>query len=96
MVRVVVNDTTTLGVRRNDHEWDAGAVAEVVHRLNVSRVVVAAALIEGDEDRGVLPQSRIGLDFIDDFLGESFKQVELGGGWVAIYQPTRLDDRDRR
>ena len=56
---------------------NAGAVAEIIQRLHVSGVVVTAALIEGDEDRGVLPQRRILLYFIDDLLGEAFEQIQL-------------------
>ena len=42
----------------NHDQRDAGAVAEVVERLHVARVVVAAAFVEGDEDRGVLGVGR--------------------------------------
>ena len=62
-----------LYVRDHDHR-DAGAVAEEVERLNIARVPVAAAFVEGDEDRGVLPQRRIGLHRVDDLLGEAFEQ----------------------
>ncbi len=96
MVRVVVKDAATRGVRRDDNERDAGAVAEEVDRLHVAGVVVAAAFVEGDEDGGVLPQSRVGLDFIDDLLGEAFEQVELRGGRVSVDEAARLDDRNCR
>ena len=56
MVSIVVRDVTRLGVRRNNDQRNARPVAEVVQGLYISGVVVAAALILGDEDSGVLPQ----------------------------------------
>ena len=56
MIRIVVSDVTPRGIRRDNDQRDTGAVAEEVHRLHVSGIVVAAALILGDEDGGVLPQ----------------------------------------
>ena len=75
-----MGDVASLSVGRDDDQRDAGAVAEEVERLNVSGVVVAAAFIEGDEDCGVPPQFGLALHGIDDFLGEAFEEVELGGG----------------
>ena len=42
------------------------------------------------------PQLGIGLNLGDDVAGERLKQIELGGGRMAVEQSIRLDDRDGR
>ena len=81
--------------RDHDHR-NAGAVTEEVQRLNVAGVIVAAAFVEGDEDRRGLPQSRIGLHSVDDLLHEAFEQIQLRGSRVAIDESARLHIRDGR
>ena len=60
--------------------------------MNVSGIVVTAAFVEGNEDRGVLPQRGIRLHRVNDLLGEAFEQVELGRGRVAVHEPAGLDE----
>ena len=65
-------------VGRHGEEDDTRAVAEVIERLYVAGIIVTAAFILGDEDRGVFPELRVLLDFIYDLLAEAFKEIELG------------------
>ena len=60
VVSVLVGNTATFGVRRNDEQGNAGTVAKEVNWLDVTRVIVSAALIKGDEYRGVGPKLWIG------------------------------------
>ena len=53
VVVVHVANFAVVRVRRNNEQWDAGAVAEEIHRLHVARIIVAAAFIERDEDRRI-------------------------------------------
>src|SRR6266702_2912921 len=94
VVRVLVRNVAGFGEGRDDEQWDAGSVAEEVDGLNVAGVVVAAAFVEGDEDGGVGPDLRIGLDHVDDLLGEAFEEVELGGGGVTVDETAGLDEGD--
>ena len=65
------------GEERDGDDRNSGAVAEEVKRLNVAGVVVAAALVEGDEDGGATPQRGIGFDGDDDFFDEAFEEVKF-------------------
>ena len=47
-------DVSTCRIRRHDQQWNARTVAEEVDRLDVARVIVAAAFVESDKD-AVLP-----------------------------------------
>ena len=60
-------------VSRNHQQRDSRAVAEEVERLHVTGVIIAAALVEGDEDRRVLPKGRIRLHRVHNLLRETFK-----------------------
>ena len=55
VVGVFVRDVAGLGVLRNHDQRNARAVAEEIQRLHIAGVIVAAAFVEGDEDRCVLP-----------------------------------------
>src|SRR5215469_9277032 len=66
VVCVGVRDVAGLGVLRYHDQRDAGTVAEEVERLHITRVVVAAAFINGDEDSGAVPQRRVLLQDSDD------------------------------
>jgi hypothetical protein len=94
VVGVVVRDVTARRVRRDRDERDARAVAEEVERLHVAGVPVAAALVERDEDGGVLPELGLRLDRVDDLLGVALEEVELRRGRVAVEQTARLGDRE--
>src|ERR1700739_3324902 len=41
------------GERRNNNQRDARAVTEKVQRLNVAGIIVAAAFVHGDDERGL-------------------------------------------
>jgi hypothetical protein len=43
-------DGTRNDIRRNHEQGNAGAIAKEIERLNVARVVVAAALVKGRRD----------------------------------------------
>ena len=72
-------DVAFLGEFRDHDQGYARAVVEEAHRLHISRVVVAAALVKRDENGGVIRVGRR-LHLIDDLLDEAFEQVELRGG----------------
>ena len=92
VVGVVVRNVSRLGVRRDDDQRDARAVAEEVERLHVAGVIVTAAFIEGDQDGGVFPEIRIGLNGVDDFLCEAFEEVELRRSGMAVNIAAGLDE----
>ena len=50
----------------------------VIEGLNEAGVIIAAAFIEGDEDRRVGPRGLVGLDRVYDFLSESCKRGRTG------------------
>jgi len=78
VVGISVVDVARLGEGRNCEEDDAGAVAEEVQRLHVAGVIVAAAFVLSDEDRGAGPELWIGVNPIHYLLHEGFEEVELG------------------
>jgi len=96
VIAIFMRNVAALGVLGDDDQRDAGTIAEEVDWLNVTGVIVSAALIPGDEDGSVGPESRVGLDLVDDLLGEAFEEIELGGRRVTIVEAAGLDDGDRR
>jgi len=62
MIVIGVIDKALLGVRRYGDQRDARAVAEKIHRLDITGVVVAAAFVIGDQDRCLVPQV---VDYVD-------------------------------
>jgi hypothetical protein len=100
MIRVLVGDVPGITQRqvlriRHDDQRNARAVAEEVDRLHIAGVVVAAALILGDENDGVLGVRRRGLDLVDDLLHEALEQVQLRGGRMAVHVAAGLDEGNR-
>ncbi len=93
MIVVAVDHVSTLRIRRNHEQRNAGSVAE---RLHVSGIIIAAAFIERDKYRGVRPQLGIRLQLIDNLLGEPLELVQLGRSWVPVRESTRLDNRNCR
>src|SRR5580704_1183103 len=55
VIGIFMRNVSALRIFRHDEERDARSVAEIVDRLDVTGVVVAAALVDGDQDRGGLP-----------------------------------------
>ena len=62
-----------LGVSGYNDQRDAGAIAEKVQRLHIAGIIVAAAFIHGDENRGVTPKGGIAFHGVHEFLHEAFK-----------------------
>src|SRR6266481_1993436 len=75
---VDVADMTALGEGRNGDDGNARACAEEIDWLDKAGVVVAAALVHGDEDGGLRPLVRVALRELDDVSGEGFQQAPLG------------------
>src|SRR4030088_1197100 len=96
VICVSVRDVPGFGVLGNHERGYPGAVTKVVERLNVAGVVVAAALVEGDDDRGTLPQVFVGLDAVNDFLYEAFEQIKLRRSRVPVEPAVGLHIRNRR
>ena len=78
MIPIFMGDMTALGIFGYNDERNASSISEEVDGLDVARVVVSAALIEGDEDGGVVPERRVRLDLVDDLLDEAFEEIEFG------------------
>jgi hypothetical protein len=76
VVRIAVRDVTGLRIRRNHNQWNARSVTEEIERLNVTRIVVAAALVHRDKDRRGLPNFRIAPHLINDLFDISFEQED--------------------
>src|ERR1700722_13914062 len=94
MVAIQVIHVATLGVGRDDQQRNTGSVAEEVYRLNVARVVVTAAFVLSDEDRGAGPDFRLRLHSVDDVLDEAFEQFELRRRGMTVGRPAGLHDRN--
>src|ERR1700692_2483287 len=90
-----MGDVAAFAKWRHDDHRDASAVAEEVKRLNISGVVISAALVEGDENGGFRPQSAVGLHAFDNLFDEALKQVELRRVRMAVRPSARLDVGDR-
>src|ERR1700739_2365614 len=96
VIGVVVRNVTGFGEPRNHQQGDARAIAEVIERLNVTGVIVTAAFVKGDEDRGALPQLGIRLNTVDDLFHETFKEIEFGRRRVTIHPSAGLDEGNCR
>src|ERR1700674_5005864 len=79
---------------RDQNHRDASAVAQEVERLDIPRVIVAAAFVERDEDGSALPEILVALDAVNDLFDEAFEKIELGRCGVAINPSARLDKGD--
>src|SRR5579872_1965528 len=96
MVVVGVDHASAARERRDHEQRYARAVAEEVERLDEARIVEAAALVPGHDDRGFGKQFRLGLDLIDDVVEQRLKQVQLGGLRVTVDKTARFDEGNRR
>ncbi len=84
VVGVGVVDRPRAGVRRDREHRHPGAVAEEGHRLDVPQVVVAAALVEGDQDGGVGEELRLRHHPLHHVAGEVLEQRQGGVAGVAV------------
>ena len=73
MIRIGVRNVAALAVWRHHDHGDAGAVAEKIERLDIARIPVSAAFVEGDHDRRLGPKLGIGLHEVDNLFDEAFK-----------------------
>src|SRR5262245_44769887 len=96
MVPVAVDDFSALRVLRDDHEGNPRTVAEEVDRLKEPRIPVTAALIESDEDRGVLEELLVALDLVDHAVDQGLENVELGARGVTVVEAVGLEVGDGR
>src|SRR6202521_5878218 len=77
--------------RRDDEHPHARTVAEEVERLNKTTVIQAAALVKGDDDRGLGVKFRVGLRAVNDVLDELLQQTDLAAAGMALKRAVRLD-----
>ena len=96
MIVVGVIDVARLRVPGHRNQRNARAVAEEVERLDVARVVVAAALIGGDEDRGRRPQLFVRPYLADQVLDEHLVERRGRVGRMAGELLERAHEGDRR
>ncbi len=92
MVGVRVVDVAALGEGRDDDKRNARPVAEKVERLDVAGVVVAAAFVQRDDERGFRHQFGLPLQVIHDVRDHALEEVKLGGCRVAVQQAIRFDE----
>src|SRR5260370_35949392 len=85
-------DVASAGEGRNDNQRNARPVAEEVQRLNVAGVIVAAAFVEGDDQRGFSEKIRPGSQVVEGLLDQAFEEVEFGGRRMTINQAVWLDE----
>jgi hypothetical protein len=77
VIPILVRDVTALGVLRDDDLGDTSTVTKEVDRLNITRVIVSATLVERNEDSSVSPKGRVCLDLVDDFFDKPSKRSSL-------------------
>jgi len=69
---------------KHDQDRNAWARPEEINRLDKARVVEAATLVHGDEDRGLGPLLPVALRELDDVLGESLEENPLRGQPIVL------------
>ena len=80
------------GRERRDYEHrHARTVAKEVERLNKATVIQAAALVKGDDDRGLGVKLRVGFRAVDNVLDELLQQTDLAAAGMALKCAVRLD-----
>ena len=55
VVRILVRDISTPSIWRNNNHRNPGAIAKIIERLHITGVIIAAAFVEGDDDRRIPP-----------------------------------------
>src|SRR5882672_9973410 len=96
MVGIRVADVATAGKGRDDDERDARAIAEEVDRLKEAGIKIAAAFVEGDDERSVFGQLRMPLEPVKNAIDDAFQHIQLGGCRVAISKTVWFQVGDRR
>lgn len=77
MLVIDVADMAASGERRYGDHGNARACPEEINRLDEAGVIVTAALVHGDKDRGFRPKFRIALREFNNVLSEGLKQTPL-------------------
>src|ERR1700736_242275 len=95
MVGITVHDCAAAREGRDYNHRDSGPAAEEVKRLNEARVPIAAALVKGNHEGGLLKQLRVGLELVKDVLYHAFQEIELRARRVPVDKAVGLDIRDR-
>src|SRR6185437_13181529 len=75
MVIIGVLDMAAAGKGRHGNHGDARAIAEEIQDLDLAAVIIAAALIGGDEQRRARPELRMRLELGDEVAQEA---LEIG------------------
>src|SRR6266852_6966455 len=92
VVGVAMADVVSVGEGRNDNQRNARPVAKEVQGLNVAGVIVAAAFVEGDDQRGLSEKIGPGSQVIHRSLDHAFEEVEFGRCWVTVDQTVWLNE----
>src|SRR5579875_336465 len=90
-----MTDAAARGEWRDREQRHPGAVAEEIERLDIARIPVAAALIEGDEDRGTGPERGMRFHRLDQPARKRLQDVELRAAGMAVIDEVRLDEGHR-
>src|SRR5262249_37027822 len=96
VVIIRVHHPAALGIGGHHQEGNARTVAEEIERLREPGIPVAATLVEGDEQGGLLPEMALRLEAVEDFVQHGFEEIELGAGRVPIEEAVRFDESDCR
>src|SRR5579862_3935700 len=84
MLVIDVADVTAGREGRHGDHRDARARAEEIDRLDEARIIVAAAFVDRDEDRGLSPELFVGLHLIDDVLREGLEEIPFRRRWMTV------------
>src|SRR5215831_18600219 len=96
MVSIRVHHFAATGILRDGNEGDARPVAEEVDRLEETRVPVATALVEGDEEGRLFEEGWMRLELVEDLVDHRFKQIELRTRGMTVDEAVGLYIGDGR
>src|SRR5260221_11641389 len=96
MIIVSVIYKALLGVWRYNNRRKTRAVPEEIDRLNVAGVVISAAFIHGENDRGVREHRTIADYRVGQIRYEVFVREQTRVRWVSLIRNLRADNRYRR
>src|SRR5260370_17502745 len=90
MLVIEVADMATSREGRNGDHGNARTGPEEINRLNEARIIVTAALVHCDKNRGFGPLFRVALRQCNDVLSEGFEETPFRRSGMALQQPVRL------
>src|SRR5579859_7282199 len=79
MLVIDMADVTTSRKRRNGDHRNAWTCPEEINRLDEARVIIAAAFVHSDKDRGFGPLFPVALREFNDVLSEGLEQSPFRG-----------------